>query len=73
MNDNVSANRENIDKALKYVKGLGQIGGTNLSGALANAFGTKEELEGIYLLSDGYPNSGISKLDDMARFLSDNI
>lgn len=45
-------------------------GGTNISGALEAAFTTKEDLRGVYLLSDGFPNYGAETVKDMTAFVN---
>jgi len=60
----VNATSENVASAVKYVNSLRTVGGTNLYNAIQDALSnTKIDLRGLYLLSDGLPNEGVTNVD----------
>ncbi|KAL4480290.1 hypothetical protein ABPG74_020806 [Tetrahymena malaccensis] len=69
--DYVDATPENIQAAIAYINKLTTIGYTNISAGLDLAFNTKQALNGIYLLSDGVPNTGIQTVDGIKKYLTD--
>ncbi len=50
-------------EAISWINKLSEISGTNISGALDRAFKISDDLEAIYFVSDGFPNSGITNED----------
>ncbi|KAL4480291.1 hypothetical protein ABPG74_020807 [Tetrahymena malaccensis] len=69
--DYVDATPENIQAAIAYINKLTTNGATNISSGLDLAFNTKQALNGIYLLSDGVPNSGVQTVDGIKKYLAD--
>lgn len=69
--DYVDATAENVQAAIAYINKLTTNGATNISSGLDLAFNTKQDLRGIYLLSDGVPNSGIQTVDGIKKYLAD--
>lgn len=69
--DYVSATSDNISAAITYINNLKTSGATNISSGLDLAFSTKADLRGIYLLSDGVPNSGITSVAGIQKYLTD--
>ncbi|KAL4506043.1 hypothetical protein ABPG72_013804 [Tetrahymena utriculariae] len=69
--DVIDATPENILAAITYLNKLGTNGATNISAGLDLAFHTKENLNAIYLLSDGVPNSGVMTVEGIKKYLAD--
>ncbi|KRX06444.1 hypothetical protein PPERSA_05057 [Pseudocohnilembus persalinus] len=63
--ENVPATEGNIQHAIKYIMGLKVMGATNIQAALELAFTSKQDLEAIYLLTDGYPNTGYQTVSQL--------
>lgn len=71
--ENVAATEQNKKSAIEFIKAAKGRSGTNLSKPIETAFQTKEGLEGIYLLSDGFPNAGIQSVDAFKEFIVKGI
>ena len=56
--DLVPASPENRAKAMRYVAALATMKSTNTYGALREAMGVSDDMEAIFLVSDGEPNRG---------------
>ncbi|MEZ6009002.1 MAG: HEAT repeat domain-containing protein [Planctomycetota bacterium] len=62
----VRASSGNVSSAVKFVRALRPGNGTNTHGALSKAF-HEEEVDTIYLLSDGHPSVGLVTDGEMIR------
>lgn len=62
----VRASSGNVASAVKFVRALRPGNGTNTHGALSKAF-HEEEVDTIYLLSDGHPSVGLVTDGEMIR------
>jgi Mg-chelatase subunit ChlD len=69
----VNATKDNIESAKKYISTLVTKGGTNLMLGLRKAFEEKDDLRGLYLLSDGIPNEGITDSAQIIKNLQELI
>lgn len=69
MKDHVLPTSDNIANAVRWIDNLRANGGTNISDSLELAFNSNENLNAIYLLSDGYPSYGIKDAKKMATFI----
>ncbi len=57
----IDASKENIERAVKFIGGIGAVGGTNIDGALQEALAPKSDPKRPYLvifLTDGLPTQG---------------
>jgi Ca-activated chloride channel family protein len=66
----VPADREHVDKALKFIEAIADSGGTNINDALAKAFALMrpgERPNYVLFLTDGQPTVGITETPEILK------